>query len=477
MPSRIEASNIDIMNRVRADASYTYQQNVPWADQGDIQNAIQNIVSFRPTFNEFVHTLVNRIGQVYIRSKIWNNPLADFKKGMMNYGATIEELATTLISAERYDPNRQYLDLYKQNRPDVKANFHTINRQDLYPLTINEDMLRRAFLQENGLQDLVGRVMETPYTSDHWDEYKIMVNLFREYDNIDGFYKVNVPDISTATTTEEKEFKGREITESVRAQAGKMAFLSQEWNPAGVPTATTNDDLVLFATPEFIARLDVNVIAFAFNASATDLKQRIIPIDDFGIDGCQAILVDKEFFVCADTLLEFRSLENPKALSWNYFLHHHGIYSVSRFVNAIMFTTEAGSVTQIPTLEVTGVTVAVKPLRDGTIPTEVEKGGSIRLTHEVQGTVTPATSGYIIPQGVTYNLTADAGKIHKPDTWVDAEGVLHVSEYEENETLTVTVKTTYYDPTKPKDKQTYFEASVTINVAKDAEDPDPEPGD
>lgn len=467
----LSATNAQILNAIRTDASFAYQQRIPAATQGDITETVNNLLEYRPMMNEFIDALVNRIGDVVIKSKVWTNPLGQFKRGMMQYGDTIEELATQLLKAKRYDPNTCMDDVFKCNPPDVMSNFHSINRQDYYELTINDMLLRRAFLTDYGLQDLVGRIMETPYTSDYWDEYLIMRNLFAEYARIDGFYKVQVPDAASKTTRADKQDAAMAITEAVRSYAGKMRFLSNNYNPAGAPTFTNPNELVLFATPDFIAMLDVNVIAFAFNASAADVNVRTIPIDDFGIDGCQAILADKDFFMCADTLIDFESIRNPKAISWNYWLHHHGIYSVSRFVNAVMFTTEAGTSVTVPAIKATGVTVDYAEV-DGTKPTFAAKGEKTRFIATVTGTVTPQTEGYAVPQGVTWSITANntgvasGGVRLKNGTFIDAEGVLHVDADETAENVSITATSTYIDPTVAMGSQTYQTKTLIVGIGE-----------
>lgn len=469
----LSATNEQILNAIRTDASYAYQQRIPAATQGDITDTVNNLLAYRPMMNEFIDALVNRIGDVVIKSKVWTNPLAQFKRGMMQYGETIEELATTLLQAKRYDPNKCHDDVFKCNPPDVMSNFHSINRQDYYELTVNDMLLRRAFLTDYGLQDLVGRIMETPYTSDYWDEYLIMRNLFAEYARIDGYYKVQVPDASAVTTRAEKQDAAMAITEAVRSMAGKMRFLSGQYNAAGVPTFTTNEDLVLFATPEFVAMLDVNVIAFAFNTSAADFKMRVVEIDDFGIDGCQAILCDKDFFMCADTLIDFESIRNPKAISWNYWLHHHGIYSVSRFVNAVMFTTEAGTTVTVPDIKVTGVTVDYAAKADGTKPEFAPKGERTRLIATVAGTVTPETEGYVVPQGVMWVIAAvNQGVAEKArlkaGTFIDAEGVLHVDADEKAKNVVVVAVTTHIDPNVAIGEQESKSGQLVVGIGAKA---------
>ena len=469
---RLDATNYQILEAIRTDASFQYQQRVPAATQGDITSTIQALTNFRPLMNEFLDALVNRIGSVVYKGKTWTNPLAIFKRGMLQYGDTIEEIATTMLQAKRYDPNKCYDDVFKCSRPEILSNFHSINRQDYYEVTINDMLLKRAFTEEYGLQELVSRILETPYTSDNWDEYLIMRNLFAEYEKADGFYKIQVPDAMGATTRAEKQDRAMAITEAVRSMAMKLNFMSGTYNAAHVPTRTTKDELCLFATPDFIAMLDVNVLSFAFHMDKADFDIRVIPVDDFGIDGAQAILVDRDFFLCADTLIDFESIRNPKAISWNYWLHHHGIYSVSRFVNAVMFTTEAGSSVQIPAITTSGCTVAIAELEDGTTPEYANKGGELRLIATVAGKVTPETAGYSVPQGVVWTIsgqgkssTATAHPLSM-GTFVDAEGVLHVDINEKNTDIEVTATSTYVDPTKPVSGQTFQSGKINVGIGK-----------
>lgn len=462
----LNATNAQILDAIRVDSSFQYQMRVPSATQGDISETIAALDSAKPLMNEFVDTLVNRIGDVYIKSRIWSNPLAEFKRGMLQWGESIEEVYVGLLEAHRYDPNKCYEDVFKCSKPDVYANFHHINRQDYYAVTINDKMLRRAFLNEYGLQTLVGEVLQSPYTSDEWDEYLIMRNLFTEYARNGWFYKVQVSDITGAATFEEQKEIAAEIVRKVRTYSGLLGFMHTEYNAAGVPTISKPNDLVLFVTPEINAYLDVNLLAFAFNVSAAEVQNRIFIVDDFGIQGAQAILADKDFFVCADTVINFESIRNPKQMSWNYFLNHHGIYSVSKFVNAILFTTNTGDAASVPAVKTTGVTVDYATPEGGAKPTFINKGEKLQLVATVAGSVTPETDGYEVPQGVAWSITATSGKPLSVKTFVDAEGWLHCAEDEENEYVTVTAVTAYVDPATDTATQTYASGSLNVGIGK-----------
>lgn len=49
------------------------------------------MMTYEATQNEFLSALVNRIGRVIITSKSYTNPLRVFKKGILEYGETIEK--------------------------------------------------------------------------------------------------------------------------------------------------------------------------------------------------------------------------------------------------------------------------------------------------------------------------------------------------------------------------------------------------
>ena len=447
----IQATNAAILDAIRNEASSQYQQRIPATTQGDISGTIAALQQYRPMMNEFVDSLVNRIGDVIIKSKIWNNPLASFKRGMLGYGSTIEEIYVGLLEAKRYDANDEYQDVFATNKPDVKSIFHSIDRQDMYQVTINEKLLQRAFTEETGLSQLVSAIMDAPYTSDYYDEYLIMRNMFTEYAKNNQFFKVQVPDPTNETNM-------KAAVRSMRTYANQVGFMSPRFNASNVMTHTPMEDLVVFVNTDFDAAMDVEVLASAFNMSKAEYLGKRILIDDFGIDGCQAIMADKDFFVCADTLIEFTSIYNPKALSWNYWLHHHGVYSVSKFVNAIMFTTEAGTSANTPVIALTGATLA---LEEGTL--FAPKGEDTPLVGAVQGTVTPATDGVEVPQGLVYAISASDHAL-ATGTFVDPEGVLHVAEHEESTEVTVTATTSYVDAETAIGSQSAWVATLVVGI-------------
>lgn len=434
---RDSVSNVDLLNAIRKNATIDYQRRIPDVTKANYKRTMENLLQFSALRNEFVDVLVNRIGlTIFAANATWNNPLAHFKRGLMTYGETIEEIMVGLIDAYVYDPDRNYLEgmLFGQHRPEAQTSFHQINRENFYPLTVNQDLLARAFISDDGLSSFVNQMMMAPNKSDQWDEYLSMANLFREYYNNAGFFKVNVPDLSgdTVAATDAQYF-----LKKLRQYAAILPFISRHYNAAGMPVAADIDELELFITPEAQSSVDVQALAAAFNVEyqAFPSRSTVLPSEHFNIPGVQAILTTRDFFVAADTKFETSSVNNPAGLYNNYFLHHWSIISASRFVPAILFTTEAGTVIELDATPVTSMgALTVQDQTEATV-TDVQRGDLYQVNGEA---VTTPTGGWNDQVVLTLAGTGATAQPLSQLTKITQQGVLYVGPDEQNEQLTIT---------------------------------------
>lgn len=332
--------NIEALNRIRNDASADYQRRVPEATKGNISATLRSLMSYTPSYNEFCDALVNRIGTYILRDITWNNPLAIFKRGMLEFGDTIEEVQQGLIESYLYSGDRDYMekDLFAARKPNVASQFHTVNRREYYKITVNRDQVRRAFLDESGLQQYLQQILAVPTTSDQWDEFLQTTSLFAEYEANGGFWHAKVPNLRTLAAT---EADSKAFIKKTQALAGNLQFISRKYNAAHMETFAKPEDLVLVTTPEVMANIGVEAWSAAFNQEFSQLNGRIVTIPEeyFGMEKTQAILTTKDFFVIADNLLENQSQPNAISLGTNYFLHHWEVISASLFVPAVALWT------------------------------------------------------------------------------------------------------------------------------------------
>lgn len=453
----IDANNPDVLNAIRNGASLDYQRRIPAATQANISELLGTLTRYRPLYNEFCDALINRIGLVVARNNIWTNPLAVFKRGNIVHGSQIEEIQTGLIEAREYSPQRDYLEaeIFGQKRLDVRSAFHTVNRQNYYPVTVNETILRRAFLEDDGLSSFVSQIMTAPTTSDQWDEFLLMTSLFKVMDSTAHIFRIKCPNMQSLSAT---AADARSALKVLRATAGRLGFMSTNYNPAGMPTFAAPEDLVIFASPEFVANIDVEALAAAFNMDRADAPSRIIqiPQECFGIDECQAILTTRDFFMVADTLIETRSQINPVGLITNYFLHHHEIISASRFAPCVMLTT--GTATVIPAAPKSPVlgTLTVKRLNGTDVPATGAVPGETLVVSA------PVTDGGGFEWGVDFEVTGGLSS----KTRIDNEGVLTISPSEGSGGLTVTATLAYRPADAPQAPPAQKTASVKVEVAR-----------
>lgn len=150
----LKAGNRDIINAIRPELSYTFQERIPAATQDNLKDIATTILNYPEMANEFLQGIVNRIGRVIITSKSYENPLRKFKKGMLEFGESVEEIFVNIANAHPYDPAKAETDVFKREIPDVNAAFHKLNYQNFYKTTVSNEQLRQAFLTEYGLADL-----------------------------------------------------------------------------------------------------------------------------------------------------------------------------------------------------------------------------------------------------------------------------------------------------------------------------------
>lgn len=362
MPRRISvtqlnASTIDIINTIRANANAEYQSLVPVVETvNDIPKVGEVIYGYPALANQFINALVNRIALVRAKSATFNNPYVGLKKGYLEYGETVEEVYVNLAKAREFSVEKAEAREFKRTIPDVRAAFHVLNFKAQYPISIQYEDLRMAFQSADGLQNLVTKIIDSIYTGAEYDEFLLFKYMLIKGVNSGQFYPV-------AT--------GNTLTESAvafRAISNKLPFISTLYNASGVHTNTPKGDQHIFMSAEFNAQFDVGVLASAFNMDKADFMGRLHLIDNWdefdnerfaqiieGTDaisevtdaelavmhGVQAILVDEEWFQFYDNLAMMTEKQVASGIYWNYFYNVWKTISYSPFANAVVFGASA----------------------------------------------------------------------------------------------------------------------------------------
>ena len=132
-----------LLNTIRANASDEYQDRVPEATRNNISEVRGALLGEVELANEFTSALMNKIAFTLVHNKLFKNPLSILKKGSKPMGDSVEEIFVNYAKAETFDSSGSTL--LNRKLPDVKAIYHTMNRQDKYKTTISQSMLAKAF--------------------------------------------------------------------------------------------------------------------------------------------------------------------------------------------------------------------------------------------------------------------------------------------------------------------------------------------
>lgn len=348
-----DASMVAILNTIRDNASEGYQQTVPVATEANLQAVGNPILAYVANMNEFLNALVNKVAMTIVSNRSYNNPLAPLKRGMIPLGKDVEEVFTNPATAEAYDIEST-VSLLARTTPDVKAAYHRMNRQDVYPTTISNQALRQAFTSWSSLESLIASIVNSLYSGDNIDEFKLMKTLYGTAVN-SGYIVKNYLgyDVTNETT-------GVQFTTAIKKVSGAMQFPGNNFNSykqiataqgvsnvTDVTTWTPKERQILLIRSDILAVLDVNVLAFAFNMDKAQFLGRVVEVDNFGEFGeasnVAAILADEGWSQVYDNLVEMGEFYNAKSLSWNYFYHHWQTYSYSPFANAVAFIIGEGA--------------------------------------------------------------------------------------------------------------------------------------
>lgn len=380
-------SGLDVLNALRNALPTTYASRIPEATKETLAEYGKALKDYPVIMNKWVNVLVNKIGLTVIKNKMWNNKLAEFQRGDLPVGSTVEEIFVDVVKAKTYteEPESGNLgDVFAVNKPDVKVRFHIVNSQLVYPISISKVNILQAFNNLPAFEDFLTKVFESVYASANLDEYlqtKQLIQFYKTSDSINRFYDVKVD----AVTDEDS---AKALATTIRAYSNKLEFMSAKYNYAGVTTHTPKEDQVLLLNTDTEAYMDVNVLAYAFNMEKADpsaIVSKVVTLDDFGGDDedTVAVLVDRDWFMIYSQLYQMEEQNNALHLYFNRFLHIWKIYSTSEFANAIRFTTS----------------VIEKPLTITPNEATINAGETLQLTTNLPATFAITTSG--VDEGTT----------------------------------------------------------------------------
>ena len=344
------ATNVDITNLVASMGSTDLHNRIGTATEQTIGKIGETILKYTVTKNEFLDVLVNKIcGQIFM-NKVYTNPLSFFEKDPVPFGATLESVFCDLIQAKNFNENfgsgnTEVGSLIGTEKPPVKTEYYSRNFAKKYKISVSDEQLRTAFMNANGLQNLINQVLTVPTNSRNFDDFQMMKGLLANA-------STKEITLSTAYKTAGDDVKAKELTKKTRAIVDRFGMMGNVFNIQGINTFTNPQNIVIITTPEVAAMLDVELLATAFNMEKAEMGRRIVKIDSFqkydaqnkkyvADPNVELMIVDEDYIQFRRTLQVSESFRNPDHLTTNVFTHNQGIAAVCGFVNAVKILNSA----------------------------------------------------------------------------------------------------------------------------------------
>lgn len=432
------------LNVIRQDASAKFQEVVPVVDENTSIEAYSAPLLNTPKFmNEFVDVLVQRI--VYtqlVDNKIFNNPLKVLEGDRIPLGYLGQEIFINPAQGRDYDVD-DFAGALKKYESDTKVQYMYINFDKQYPVTIIRQELKQAFVSWDALDGYISGITNSLYNGYYIDEYKNTKAL------VTNAYRSNAVQIEVVNAISD-DAKAKAFVEKARTLFLNFQTPSSQynaWSKIGgygreVITFTEPENIVMLIRNDIRSKIDVGVLASAFNMDKTTLLGNILPVDNFDIldkngskvydgSGILGIIADKSWFRIKEQDIFMDDFRNANNRSVNYYLNVIKMFNYSFFANSVVLATANP---QVPITKMT-------PSKD---EVEVEAGAKVKvqITTEPYSanypTITVASSDSDV---ATATITGKEVEITgvAPDTNADGEATITVTAGNVTTTIDVTV--------------------------------------
>lgn len=364
--TKLSTESYAILNAIRNEIGGQFRDATPIVKEAEDAKAYGYVVMGSGDFkNVFATALINRIASVVCFVRSYQNSLAKYKRGKLDYGEVVENVWVNLVAPAGYTQSVEHPgDVFKTNNPETKASFHPVNSKLVYTITVNDNELSMAFTSSDGMYNLVERIVGRLNDSDEWDTY-----ILTKYMIARAF----LDNAGIATETQAlTSANADEIVKDMKAVSNDMRFMNTEYNIQKVATHTPIEDQIFMLTAKSSATIDVGSLARAFNLPYVDFigqsemintfefteaeearlneimtetaKQGLIPGytpitegDKQKLEKIVGAIVDRDFYMIFDRLYEMTSQYDPLHLNTNSFLHHWAVYSYNPFANVRFF--------------------------------------------------------------------------------------------------------------------------------------------
>lgn len=316
----------------------------------DIGSFASPILDNPNVMNEFMNVLVQRIVYTQVDIKLFNNPLRVLEGDRIPLGSIGQEIYINPAKARKFNVD-DFAGLLAKYEADIKVQYHHLNSDLQYCVTITRAKIKDAFVSWSTLENFIDGLTQSLYNGAYIDQYNLTKGL------VSSAYASNQVkvEVVSAPSSEAnaKAFitKARELFLNMQTPSANF----NAWRQVGgygrdILTWSNPEDIVFLLRNDIASYIDVNVLASAFNIDKSVLMGNIIYVNDFNeydnegnliYDGSNIVgmIADKSWFRIKEQETTMDEFYNANNRTWQYYLNVVRMYSYSLFSNAVVFAT------------------------------------------------------------------------------------------------------------------------------------------
>lgn len=340
----------------------------------DIGSFASPILEIPQVANEFMNILVQRIVYTQVETKLFRNPLRVLEGDRIPLGSIGQEIYINPAKGRKFNVD-DFAGLLAKYEADIKVQYHKLNSDLQYCVTVTRAKLKDAFVSWSTLENFIDGLTQSLYNGAYIDEYNLTKGL------VSSAYASNQikVEVMPAPTTRDlaRDFVTRARTIFLNMQTPSPNF--NAWRQVGgygrdILTWSNPEDIVMLVRNDVGAFLDVNLLATVFNIDKSVLLGNIIYVNDFDVydnDGTKtfdgsniyAMIADKSWFRIKEQEITMDEFYNANNRTWQYYLNVVRMYSYSLFSNAVVFATKNPEV-NISSMRFTDTSVTLESVGD-----------------------------------------------------------------------------------------------------------------
>ena len=273
---------------------------------------IQPSQTYTQTKQEFLNSVLNKIGKQEFSNVQYKNPLKRIIGGFIEGPSDIEEIYVERSQDVGYDPDGS--GVLDREKPAVFVQYHNNTIEHGYKCTIQNKQMRKGFTTKNALGTMANTIIQQLHTGKEVDEYTDCLNTLKALVSAPLGSKQNVITVSPVTNETTAKAFIKELKKTIYKMGDYSTTYSDKANSA------KPSDLILFLDSDTDVELQVEWLASAFNMSVTELNETtklIIPNMKTKV-GAIAVLAHYKSLKINPCYYDIDSIKNTKGKFVNY---------------------------------------------------------------------------------------------------------------------------------------------------------------